>query len=190
MLVPGAIARTSAAWATKSPAEAARAPLGYTYTTTGTLEFRRLVTISSIELEIPPGVLTTTRRASAWSASARLTADWMYDDMMVLMSPLRSASSTRGVEAAALMGSSTAAANLGMVIRLAEAHHDSALSVPDLVMEGSIGLVEAARSFASSGEPDFAKFAARKVGDQMDAAIAAETAAVRDAELLVAAASD
>src|SRR2546429_7246082 len=110
MLVPGAIARPSAAWATKSPAEAARAPLGYTYTTTGTLEFRRLVTISSIELEIPPGVLTTTRRASAWSASARLTADWMYDDMMVLMSPLRSASSTRGVEAAALMGSSTAAA--------------------------------------------------------------------------------
>jgi DNA-directed RNA polymerase sigma subunit (sigma70/sigma32) len=82
------------------------------------------------------------------------------------------------------------AANLGMVIRLAEAHHDSALSVPDLVMEGSIGLVEAARSFATSGEPDFAKFAARKVGDQMDSAIAAETAAVRDAELLVAAASD
>ena len=82
------------------------------------------------------------------------------------------------------------AANLGMVIRLAEAHHDSALSVPDLVMEGSIGLVEAARSFATSGELDFAKFAARKVGDQMDSAIAAETAAVRDAELLVAAASD
>jgi DNA-directed RNA polymerase sigma subunit (sigma70/sigma32) len=82
------------------------------------------------------------------------------------------------------------AANLGLVIRLAEAHHDSTLSVPDLVMEGSIGLVEAARSFATSGEPDFAKFAARKVGDQMDSAIAAETAAVRDAELLVAAASD
>jgi len=82
------------------------------------------------------------------------------------------------------------AANLGMVIRLAEAHHDGALSVPDLVMEGSIGLVEAARSFATSGEPDFAKFAARKVGEQMDSAIAAEAAAVRDAELLVAAASD
>ena len=82
------------------------------------------------------------------------------------------------------------AANLGMVIRLAEAHHDRALSVPDLVMEGSIGLVEAARSFATSGERDFAKFAARKVGEQMDSAIAAEAAAVRDAELLVAAASD
>ena len=82
------------------------------------------------------------------------------------------------------------AANLGMVIRLAEAHHDNALSVPDLVMEGSIGLVEAARSFATSGERDFAKFAARKVGEQMDSAIAAEAAAVRDAELLVAAASD
>src|SRR3989454_2984954 len=82
------------------------------------------------------------------------------------------------------------AANLGMVIRLAEAHHDSALSVPDLVMEGSIGLVEAARSFATSGEPDFAKFAARKGGEQMDSAIPAQAAAGRDAELLVAAASD
>jgi DNA-directed RNA polymerase sigma subunit (sigma70/sigma32) len=82
------------------------------------------------------------------------------------------------------------AANLGMVIRLAEARHDSALSVPDLVMEGSIGLVEAARSFATSGEPDFAMFAARKVGEQMDVAIAAEASAVRDAELLVAAAND
>src|SRR3989475_12658382 len=77
-----------------------------------------------------------------------------------------------------------------MVIRLDEARNDGALNVTDLVMEGSIGLVEAARSFATSGEPDFAKFAARKVGEQMDAAIAAETAAVRDAELLVAAASD
>ena len=82
------------------------------------------------------------------------------------------------------------AANLGMVIRFAEARKDSALSVPDLVMEGSIGLVEAARSFATSGELDFAKFAARKVGEQMDLALATEASAVRDAELLVAAASD
>src|SRR3989440_11951734 len=82
------------------------------------------------------------------------------------------------------------AANLGMVIRLAEAHHDSVLSVPDLVMEGSIGLGEAARSFATSGEPYFAKFAARKVGDQMGSAIAAEAAAGRDARLRVPASSD
>src|SRR5581483_12440014 len=35
MFVPGAIASRSAAWAIHTPAEAARAPLGETYTTTG-----------------------------------------------------------------------------------------------------------------------------------------------------------
>lgn len=82
------------------------------------------------------------------------------------------------------------AANLAMVIRLAEMRQDNGLSVPDLVQEGSLGLVEAARSFATSGESDFATFASHKVGEQMDAALAAEAAAVRDAELLVTAASD
>src|SRR5439155_14020624 len=99
MLVPGAMARTSAAWATKRPADAARAPLGYTKTTTGTLQLRRLVTMSSMEFEMPPGVFRTTSRASAWSASARLTEDWMYDAVMVLMSPVRSACSTCGAAA-------------------------------------------------------------------------------------------
>lgn len=82
------------------------------------------------------------------------------------------------------------AANLGMVIRLAEAREDRGLPVPDLVQEGSLGLVDAVRSFAASGAPDFARFAEQKIGDQMDAAIAAEAAAVHDAELLVAAAND
>ena len=82
------------------------------------------------------------------------------------------------------------AANLGMVIRLAEARQDSGLSVPDLVMEGSIGLVEAVRTFATTRDGDFVGFAERKVGEQMDAAIASEALAVRDAELLVTAASD
>ncbi|HEV2416038.1 MAG TPA: sigma factor [Candidatus Dormibacteraeota bacterium] len=82
------------------------------------------------------------------------------------------------------------AANLGMVIRLAEARQDRGLPVPDLVQEGSLGLVDAVRSFTASGAPDFARFAEQKVGDQMDAAIAAEAAAVHDAELLVAAAND
>src|SRR2546428_13613608 len=58
------------------------------------------------------------------------------------------------------------AANLGMVIRLAEAHHDRPLSVPDLVMEGSSGLVEAARSFSTSGEADFAKVTAPKTAQR------------------------
>lgn len=82
------------------------------------------------------------------------------------------------------------AANLGMVIRLAEARQERGLSVPDLVQEGSVGLVEAVRTFPGSGESDFASFAEHRVGEQMDAAIAAEAAAVRDAELLVAAAND
>lgn len=82
------------------------------------------------------------------------------------------------------------AANLGMVIRLAEARGDRGLPVSDLVQEGSIGLVDAVRTFAASGAPDFASFAEQKVRDQMDAAIAAEAATVRDAELLVAAAND
>jgi RNA polymerase primary sigma factor len=82
------------------------------------------------------------------------------------------------------------AAKLAMVIRLAEARDDKGLPVPDLVQEGSLGLVDAVRTFSGSGTTDFDAFAERKVGEQMDAAIAAEAAAVRDAELLVAAASD
>jgi RNA polymerase primary sigma factor len=80
--------------------------------------------------------------------------------------------------------------NLTMVIRLALERGEQALSVPDLVQEGSIGLVEAVRTFAHSDESDFARFADSKISAQIDAAIAAEAAAVRDAELLVAAATD
>jgi RNA polymerase primary sigma factor len=82
------------------------------------------------------------------------------------------------------------AANLDMVIRLAAARGEQGLSMPDLVQEGSIGLVEAVRTFAYSGESDFARFAEQRAGAQMDAALAAEAAAVRDAELLIAAATD
>jgi RNA polymerase primary sigma factor len=82
------------------------------------------------------------------------------------------------------------AANLGLVIRLAGERGQQSLSTPDLVQEGSIGLVEAVRSFAASGEHDFASFAERQIGAQMDQAIATEVAAVRDAQLLVMAATD
>ena len=71
-----------------------------------------------------------------------------------------------------------------MVVRLAEARDDKGLSVPDLVQEGSIGLVDAVQSFARSGGQDFDAFAEQKIGEQMDAALAAEAAAVRDGELL------
>jgi DNA-directed RNA polymerase sigma subunit (sigma70/sigma32) len=82
------------------------------------------------------------------------------------------------------------AVNLGMVIQLAAQRGEQGLSMPDLVQEGSIGLVEAVRSFAASGESDFVPFAERSISAQIDAALAAEAAAVRDAELLVTAATD
>ena len=82
------------------------------------------------------------------------------------------------------------AANLAMVLRLAEARADRGLPVGDLVQEGSLGLVEAVRTFADEGAGDFAAFAEKKAGEQMDAALEAEATAVRDAEQLVAAASD
>lgn len=82
------------------------------------------------------------------------------------------------------------AAHLEMVIRLATSRGDRGLSVPDLVQEGSLGLVRALQTFSASGEADFDRFAEHTVVEQMDAAIAAEAAAVRDAELLVAAAND
>lgn len=83
-----------------------------------------------------------------------------------------------------------AAASLGMLIALAEERQWRGLSLPDLVQEGSLGLVEAIRTFAGAGEPDFTVFAARRAREQMDAALEAEAAAVRDAQLLVAAATD
>jgi DNA-directed RNA polymerase sigma subunit (sigma70/sigma32) len=83
------------------------------------------------------------------------------------------------------------AAHLALVISLAEARGvQGTLSVFDLVQEGSIGLVEAVRSFAGSGQADFKRFAEERVAAQLDAAIAAEGAAVHDEALLLAAATD
>lgn len=82
------------------------------------------------------------------------------------------------------------AAHLDLVIRLAAARGEQPISVPELVQEGSIGLVEAVRSFAPSGEADFQAFAEPLINETIDAAIALEAASVRDAELLVTAATD
>jgi DNA-directed RNA polymerase sigma subunit (sigma70/sigma32) len=82
------------------------------------------------------------------------------------------------------------AAQLLMVIRLAADRKDQGLPTADLVQEGSIGLVEAIRTFAGSGEADFDAYAQARVDAQMEAALASEAASVRDAQLLVAAATD
>ena len=82
------------------------------------------------------------------------------------------------------------AGHIDRVIRLAAARGEQALSLVDLVQEGSIGLLHAVRTFADSGESDFASYAEAGIAAQIDAALAAEAAAVREGELLVAAATD
>jgi RNA polymerase sigma factor (sigma-70 family) len=82
------------------------------------------------------------------------------------------------------------AAHLDLVVQLAEARGEQRLSVADLVQEGSIGLVEAVRTFATTRKSDFLSFAEQLINLRMEDAIAAEASAVRDAELLVAAATD
>src|SRR5438045_6552579 len=59
------------------------------------------------------------------------------------------------------------AAYLPIVVRLAAASSDHGLSVPDLVQEGSIGLLQAVRDFVASGEPDFATFAEARIPLQL-----------------------
>jgi RNA polymerase primary sigma factor len=82
------------------------------------------------------------------------------------------------------------AAHLGLVIRLAADQDVKGLSMPDRVQEGSIGLVEAVRTFAGSGQQDFTVFAEQAIRAQLTQAAGTEAAAVRDAELLLAAATD
>ncbi len=74
MLVAGAIAATCAAMVMNTPAEAARAPVGDTYTMTGTGEARMLWTIERIDRSSPPGVFSSTTRAWAPSLWARSMA--------------------------------------------------------------------------------------------------------------------
>ena len=110
------------------------------------------------------------------------------------LGPLQPAEERRLLERAALGDQASHdrlfAAHLPMVVRLAAARGDRGLPVPDLVQEGSIGLVEAVRQFADSDETDFIPFAESRIAAQMEAAIEAEAASVRDAELLVTAATD
>src|SRR6266702_6388363 len=79
---------------------------------------------------------------------------------------------------------------LPMVVRLAAARSDEGLSLPDLVQEGSIGFIEAMRTFAAGGETEFAPFAEARIAAQLADAIETEASAVRDEKLLIAAAED
>ena len=73
MLVPGAMAATSAAIVMTKPAEAARAPEGPTNTATGVRQFSILSTIWRMEVSRPPGVsMPEHERAARRRASARV----------------------------------------------------------------------------------------------------------------------
>lgn len=76
------------------------------------------------------------------------------------------------------------------VVRMASARGEQSLPLGDLVQEGSIGLIEAVRTFSASGEPDFRRYAEIRIAAQLAVAIDEEAAAIRDAQLLVTAAED
>jgi len=65
MVEPGAIAATWPDSVMNVPAEAAQAPRGDTYTTTGSSAFRIAVTMSLVDVTSPPGVSSSITRAAA-----------------------------------------------------------------------------------------------------------------------------
>ena len=78
IFVPGAMAATWAAIVIRTPAEAARAPLGATYTMTGTGEFRMDCTMSRIAVSRPPGVSNCRMTHAAPLEAASFTPLSMY----------------------------------------------------------------------------------------------------------------
>src|SRR3954447_24531062 len=77
-LVPGAMAATGHDISTNAPAEAARAPLGATWPTTGRELLRLPWSIWSIDDPSPPGVSIVSRTAASWSPFARWITDVMW----------------------------------------------------------------------------------------------------------------
>jgi len=72
------MAATWAAIVIRTPAEAARAPLGATYTMTGTGEFRMDCTMSRIAVSRPPGVSNCRMTHAAPLEAASFTPLSMY----------------------------------------------------------------------------------------------------------------
>ncbi|HYM65883.1 MAG TPA: sigma factor [Patescibacteria group bacterium] len=134
------------------------------------------------ELTTPTPTLTLTQRHCASCGGRRAARMLQADELATLLQ--RSARGERASQ------DRIVAANLALVIRLADQRSGQGLPVLDLIQEGSLGLVEAVRTFDGADPRAFAGFAEREVGGRMDAAIEAEAAAVRDGQLLVAAATD
>ncbi len=81
-------------------------------------------------------------------------------------------------------------AHLDWVVAAARERADRGLSQSDLFQEGSVGLLEAIRDFAASGETDFESFARQRVANHMDRALGNEQKAIDDGKMLLQAAHD
>jgi len=81
-------------------------------------------------------------------------------------------------------------AHLDWVLTAARERADRGLSESDLFQEGTIGLMEAIRSFPASGRTDFEAFVREQVGDHMERALGDEQKAVDDSRMLLQAAHD
>lgn len=81
-------------------------------------------------------------------------------------------------------------AHLDWVLSAARERVDRGLSQSDLFQEGTIGLMEAIRSFPASGRTDFEAFVREQVADHMERALGDEQKAVDDSRMLLQAAHD
>jgi len=79
---------------------------------------------------------------------------------------------------------------LPTVVRLAAARGEQSMPLADLVQEGSIGLIEAIRTFSASGKADFERFAEAHIAAQLANALEDEAAALREAQQLVIASEE
>jgi hypothetical protein len=113
MLVPGAIAATSAAIAMMNPAEAARAPDGPTNTATGVRQLSILSTIWRIELSRPPGVSIRITTSGARCASARSIAWTTWAALTAWTTP---SSSTTGISERAPVAGTRSSARAAAVL--------------------------------------------------------------------------
>ena len=96
ILVPGAITAKLAAAVMKVPAEPALAPLGETYTATGTRASNSSSTMSLVEERRPPGVSSSMTTRVAPSSSACSRAREMKRSFTGLMMPSTLSSNTWG----------------------------------------------------------------------------------------------
>ena len=79
---------------------------------------------------------------------------------------------------------------LPTVVRLAAAQGEQSMPLADLVQEGSIGLIEAIRTFSAAGEADFERFAEAHIAAQLANALEDEAAALREEQQLVVASEE